>query len=359
MVGPQFPDSFARNISVTLEAMGHEVTTENGTNTRHHGNRYWNAFWRILREGLPSLESAFFDPVIRAARAVQPQLVLITYAVMPPQVVEQLKRECPARVVCWFTDALTSFYRQYLLATPFDVLFLKDPHLVKVLRDKLGINTYYLPEACNPRWHKLVEVTRAQRARYECDLAAVGSLHYYRARMLEGFQGYNLKIWGSNCPSWINSPIKGCYTHHFVAEQEKAKAFLSAKIVINTIHYCEIQGVNCTLFEAAGCGAFQIADWKHTLPDLFEPEREIVSFRTHQELKEKVDFYLTHPAERKEIAHRAYARAQREHTYQLRLQKMFEILGLRPECVGNARDSEVMMSSLESPSRDVARSQQH
>ena len=97
------------------------------------------------------------------------------------------------------------------------------------------------------------------------------------------------------------------------------------------MHYGEIQGVNCRLFEAAGCGAFQIADWKPGLAELFEPEREIVTFRTRDELKEKVDYYLAHAEERREIADRAYRRAHREHTYEIRLRKMFDVLGLASE----------------------------
>jgi spore maturation protein CgeB len=64
------------------------------------------------------------------------------------------------------------------------------------------------------------------------------------------------------------------------------------------------------------------------LAELFEPEREIVTFRIREELKEKVDYYLEHPEERNAIPDRAYARAHREHTYEIRLRKMFEILGL-------------------------------
>ena len=97
------------------------------------------------------------------------------------------------------------------------------------------------------------------------------------------------------------------------------------------MHYGEIQGVNCHLFEAADCGAFQIADWKPGLAELFEPEREIVTFRTRDELKEKVDYYLAHAEERREIADRAYRRAHREHTYEIRLRKMFDVLGLASE----------------------------
>ena len=238
--------------------MGHQVTNEDGTNTRHHGNRYWNAFWGSLHRGFPSLENRSFDALIRRAKALQPELALITYGLMPPQVVARVKEECGAKIACWFPDAISNLYRQYLLASPFDALFLKDPFMVRTFREKLGLNAHYLPEACNPQWHKHIEVTNAESAAYGCDVAAVGTFHYYRARMLEGFEGYDLKIWGSNCPPWISSPIKDRYTHHYVAEEEKAKAYLSAKILVNTMFYSEIEGVNCTLFR--GCRVRRLSD---------------------------------------------------------------------------------------------------
>ena len=49
------------------------------------------------------------------------------------------------------------------------------------------------------------------------------------------------------------------------------------------------------------------------------------------ELKERVDYYLAHPEERREIADRAYVWAHREHTYELRLREMFGVPGLAAE----------------------------
>jgi len=330
VVGPQLPDSFARNVGVTLERMGHAVAGVQGTRLRHHGRRLPNLFWGYVPKAFPALERKLFTETIRAAEAVQPDLALVTYGGLSPEVVSRLRAACGGKVVCWYTDPVSNVYRHYLLASHFDAVFVKEPFLVGVLRDKLGQNAFYLPECCNPDWHHRLDLDDGDRRKYGCDLAAQGSLHYYRARMLEIFDGYDLKIWGHNCPAWLNSPVKKDYTHHFIAEAGKARAFQSAKIVVNTMQYAEIEGVNCTLFEAAGCGAFQIADWKPALPGLFEPEREIVTFTTRRELKEKVDYYLAHPEERRAIADRAYARAHREHTYELRLKKMFEILGLAP-----------------------------
>jgi spore maturation protein CgeB len=328
VAGPQFPDSFARNIVVTLERMGHQATKVRGVRTRHHGRKLATAFWAYLPKAIPSLEKKLFREVVQKAASMQPDLVLVTYGSMPPRVVSDLKRVCAARIICWFTDPASNLYRYYLLASDFDFVFLKEPFLVRVARDKLGLNAFYLPECCNPVWHRPIALNAGDRKKYGCDLAAQGSLHYYRARMLETFADYELKIWGRNCPAWLDSPVKNRYPNRFIAEGEKAKAFGSAKIVVNTLQCAEIEGVNCTLFEAAGCGAFQIADWKPALPGLFEPEREIVTFRTRRELKEKADYYLAHPGERREIAARACARAHRDHTYEKRLQKMFEVLGL-------------------------------
>jgi spore maturation protein CgeB len=149
--------------------------------------------------------------------------------------------------------------------------------------------------------------------------------------MLEPFVSYDLKIWGNGCPSWVDSPTREKYQNRYISEQMKAKAYRAAKIVLNTMHYTEIDGVNCTLFEVAGCGGFQITDWKPTLPALFEPEREIVTFQSRSELKEKVDYYLAHAQERHTIAERAYKRAQKDHTYEQRLRTIFSVVQLTPE----------------------------
>ena len=99
MVGPQFPDSFARNVAVTLQGMGCQVTAVEGCRVRHHGRRLPNLFWRYLPKVFPALERATFKEVVRTAAAVQPDLVLVTYGFMPPEVVRDVKRVSSAKVV--------------------------------------------------------------------------------------------------------------------------------------------------------------------------------------------------------------------------------------------------------------------
>ena len=328
-----FPDSFGRNIAAAAEHMGHTVRAVEESFEQRSFNRYWRTFWVLLPKVFPASQAWRHRALVEAARTFSPDLILLTSAEVPLGVVRELRLVCAAKVAVWYPDALVNLGRQYLLASDLDAWFFKDPYMARAFRHKLEINAHYLPEACNPLWHHRVELTEADRRKYACELCTVSNMYYYRARMLEMFKDYDLKIWGISYPSWLESPLRPCYPNVYVAELEKAKAFAAAKIVLNTMHYAEIEGVNCRLFEAAGCGAFQIADWKPALAELFEPEREMVTFRTREELKEKVDYYLAHPEERQEIAERAYVRAQRDHTYEVRLRAMFQILSLssRPE----------------------------
>jgi spore maturation protein CgeB len=326
--GRIYPDSFSRNIAVTLERMGHIVRSAEDSPIHRYQNRYWKALWGLLPRVLPAFERRGHRGLVQAAREFSPDLILLTYGGAPPEVVQELRRVSPAKIAVWYPDHLANLGRQYLLASDFDAWFFKDPYMARTFREKLGINACYLPEACNPLWHHRVELTPADRHKYECDLTTAANMYYYRARMLEVFKDYDLKIWGASYPSWLESPLRRHYPRIYVAEVEKAKAFRAAKIVLNTMYYGEIEGGNCRLFEIAGCGAFQVTDWKPALTELFEPEREIVTFRTRGELKEKVDYYLRHPEERTAIADRAYVRAHREHTYEIRLRKMLDILGL-------------------------------
>ena len=56
--------------------------------------------------------------------------------------------------------------------------------------------------------------------------------------------------------------------------------------------------------------------------ELFQIGEEIETFKTLEELKEKIKFYLENPEKRKEIAEKGYLRAHKEHTYKKRLSEL-------------------------------------
>jgi len=327
--GRIYPDSFARNIAVSTVGMGHTVETVDPALVRRRLGYVGWILTDCIAKALPAFEKHRQRRLVRRCEVFQPDLVLLTHGTLDPDVVRQIRRVTGAKLAAWYPDSLANLGRQYLLASDLDAWFFKDRYMVDLFRAKLGLNAFYLPEACNPRWHRRVKLSDADRVQYGCDLTCACSLYYYRAGILETFADSDIKLWGGGVPFWLNSRLRARYINQYLAELEKSKAFNAAKIVLNTMFLGEIEGVNCRLFEAAGCGAFQIADWKPGFPELFEPEREVVTFRSREELREKVDYYLAHPEERRAIADRAYARSHREHTYEHRLRKMFEMLELQ------------------------------
>ncbi|MDP1578745.1 MAG: glycosyltransferase [Candidatus Didemnitutus sp.] len=82
------------------------------------------------------------------------------------------------------------------------------------------------------------------------------------------------------------------------------------------------QAANIRLFESTGVGTCLVTDWKPNLPQLFEVDREIVTFRNVEEAREKITFLLTHEAERRAIAERGHKRCLASHNYGDRLREL-------------------------------------
>jgi len=83
---------------------------------------------------------------------------------------------------------------------------------------------------------------------------------------------------------------------------------------------------NMRLFETTGVGTCMVTDWKSNLPDLFEPDKEAVTYKTTDECLEKVAWLLDHPREREEIARAGQSRTMRAHTFAQRALLLNEII---------------------------------
>jgi len=80
------------------------------------------------------------------------------------------------------------------------------------------------------------------------------------------------------------------------------------------------------LFEATGVGACLLTDWRENLSDLFEPDKEVLTYRSAAECVEKVNYILEHEDERLSIAAAGQLRTLREHTFDNRAARIDEII---------------------------------
>jgi spore maturation protein CgeB len=328
VVGRQYPDSFARNIAVALEHMGFQVSTGFPELLKGQPKRQLLHFLLARPELFPRLGNWLQRRFVRAVAKTKPDLVFVTCAELTPPTIKELRQVAPA-VAAWYPDPTANLGREYLLASDFHCVFFKEPRAVELFRKNLDLPAYFLPECCNPLWHRPQDCTSEESSRFGCDVALAGSSYYYRLRMIEGLRGFDVKMWGDGAAPWLDHPMLRFQQHRFVAEHEKAKAFRAARIVLNTFTHKDTDSVNARLFEATGCGGFVLTEGRPAVGEFFEPGREVATFDSRADLVEKVRYYLAHPEEREAIAEAGCRRAHRDHTYEIRLHQFLRIVSQR------------------------------
>lgn len=115
--------------------------------------------------------------------------------------------------------------------------------------------------------------------------------------------------------------------HDPVVALEYFKILSRSKINLNNHIDCagEFAG-NIRLFEATGMGACLVTDWKINMPEMFEPDVEVITYRNTEECAEKVRYLLDNPDQLQRIASAGQRRTLRDHTYQRRTEELDKIL---------------------------------
>lgn len=337
VVGKFYTEGFALHIAETLSVMGHAVRRfEPGIRAGRIAGRLGHRIDQIRgvlyanSDGVPAIRARRMRALWDVAEAGPLDAVIVCHDFLWPDEVAELKRRTGAQIAMWFPDAFVNFSRGYFMNAPYDGLFFKDPYIKHVLGDVLQSPVYFLPECFNPAQHWLPEAQIGQDSKYQCDIATAGNQHSWRVAFYKHLTEYDVKLWGNPAPLWMNAgAVAGMHQGRGVYNHEKVRAFRGASVVINNLHYGETWGLNVRAFEAAGAGAFQMLDWRPGLSQLFEDGKELVSFKSISDLKQKIDYWLPRQDERRAIAEAGMRRAHAEHTYALRLQLLLDTLGGR------------------------------
>ena len=85
-------------------------------------------------------------------------------------------------------------------------------------------------------------------------------------------------------------------------------------------------GVPLRVFDIMSVGGFVLSNYQEEIPELFEEGKEIVTFRTPEELVDKADYYLKHEKERMRIGLNGYQKVKKCYTYEQQLNKIISIL---------------------------------
>lgn len=97
------------------------------------------------------------------------------------------------------------------------------------------------------------------------------------------------------------------------------------KVCLNA-HGPSAYASNMRLYEATGVATCLLTDWKSNLPELFDPENEVVTYRDPEEAAEKGRYLLDHDDARREIAAAGQQRTLRDHTTARRIPQFHEYI---------------------------------
>lgn len=282
----------------------------------------------LFRSIWPGLDKA----LVRTVEEFRPDILLVMKGEsIAARTIRYIRRHFGTVCALWFPDdpqfhpfMSALYYRAY------DWYFSSSFMTVERIKRSGFKRVSYIPFAAAEELFDPPEITDEDRRRYDCDVNFVGTFYPERLPAVMALRRLHIKIWGK----WWRVPLKfigmpEAYQGRFLPSDGWRKLFritpLTLNIHLNRMKFGGMKS-NQRMFEAAACGAFILTDATIGLEDLFEPDKEVVVYRSSGELREKARYYLDHPEERRRIAERAQERCRREHTYLRRAETILKTL---------------------------------
>lgn len=268
------------------------------------------------------------ENLLRVAKSGRYDLILVFKGEdLFPETIKKMKDSSNALIASWMADSPFSFEYVEKSLRYYDYYFIWDSWYLGHLKRAGVRNPVHLPPYTIPEVYRRVDVAESEMRRFGSDVVFVGTWRPDRERVLKHLLDFGLKIYGNG---WLqNSLLPREYLNPEVSISEINKIYNASRIVINIHHEWGKNDANFRTFEALGSGAFLIDERKKDILSLFKEDEEIVLYEGLDELREKVEHFLSRPEERRGIAARGAEKTNREHTLGKRYDKLFDCLRSR------------------------------
>lgn len=110
------------------------------------------------------------------------------------------------------------------------------------------------------------------------------------------------------------------------SKKEACFIYRASKINLNITLKTIRTGIPLRAFEIMGSGGFLLSNYQEDFFEFFEPGVDFAYYSSYEDLMEKVEYYLTHEEERKQIAKNGYEKVKKYHTYKARFDTILEII---------------------------------
>lgn len=330
-----------RYCASALRNLGHQVETFESPEFHEAFNAIKHL--RLEPRAHNYFEQSFLNLISRLIQAKveqsNPDLVLcLAQAPMNIQTLKRLRQD-GVTTAMWFVEDYRLFTYWRAFAPHYDFFFViqKEPFLSELSAAGVA-NACYLPLAALPELHKPGVPDSTDQRTFGSDLSFLGAGYPNRRLAFRRLLPFDFKIWGTE---WGDDPLLREQVQRQgarISSEDAVKIYNASKINLNLHSSVQIKElvtggdfVNPRTFELAACGAFQLVDKRGLMPELFAAD-DLATFESLDELVEKIQYFLDHPAERQAYAQRARERVLREHSYEKRMQSLLEFVARRNSC---------------------------
>lgn len=203
----------------------------------------------------------------------------------------------------------------------YDVVFVASENYAKLLENELNALVHPLLQCVDPEkffYHENNE--------FNDDILFVGFSKGGVSRkiifdMLK--TNYDFSVYGFGWEGVIDDKfIKG----QFIDNNILNKAYSSCKILLND-HWedmVEKDFVSNRIYDALACKTFVISDYVESIERLFEGA--VVTYSNSQDLNDKLNYYLIHDTERRDMAKRGHQIVLKKHTFDNRVSELLDVV---------------------------------
>jgi spore maturation protein CgeB len=266
------------------------------------------------------------NAVVAVATEWQPDLVIALAQAPLTEPALMSLRQLGIPTAFWFVENVRVLPYWRDVCRFYDFVYVIQPTAVDRIGESGAARVAYLPMACDPRVHRRVILTDAERVLYGGPLSFAGAPYLNRRHILTAVSDLGLKVWGDRWESTALAAAVGAEGRFDI--DAMLRIFSGTDVNLNVHSADHVTGldpdpdyVNPRTFELAACGAFQLVDRRDPLPALFD-DSEAVAFGDVKEMRALCTHYLQRPDERAAIAAHAEQRALAEHTYDRRVARI-------------------------------------
>lgn len=280
------------------------------------------------------------QPVGDIAAQLRPNLMLALDGMDLPLEQVTTVRQLGIPTAIWLTDDPYYTDTTTKIVTNYDYVFTLEMNCMELYRQLGCSSVHYLPfGAFLTHYFPLSSPASVRR-----EIGFTGSAYwnriYFFNPIMPQLMARNIKIngiWWDRLPDYQSYGDK-IELGRWMSPVETNDTYNGSKIVINLHRSHQDDSVNNNAlkipgaspnprtFEISASGTLQLTDTRDDLARFYKPGEEIETYSSQQELLEKVEFYLTHEKERREIALRALERTLREHTYGHRIDQLLSVV---------------------------------